>query len=528
MIYLLAPGDHDAAAVVVQAALERSCGRRQVQRISISQWLSLSAEKSGLLSVVINPPVAWSSAVERALEKRGSKMIIFGRLPKDLADLLHAINHPIDEAFIRATQCAPADANSNSSSPMTIEYNELPGLDKSPVLSRPCLRYDFTDEWNNLGYGAIRADESMWALCQLVQLPRSNLLAALKLQSKVIGAYAGLWMNNLIDNATLWFNRSVGPVDSPEWYLVERFISKTGFPDAACQPVLSEIPFGFDAAVTMRLDCDEDVESARPLWAAYQKMKVPFSLALHGNMLSEERHHKLPREVLERGGALLSHSATHAPHWGGDYMAALEEGALSAQIIEKITGRRVRYAVSPFHQTPSYARAGLADAGYSGCIGGIISNEDNFLLGRSGIPPGGVAGFIGHSQQCMLHGDCMLNEGDSLLVFKQAFDTAKASRTFFGYLDHPFSERYSYGWRTEEQRINEHVKFVSYMKNQGSVLFANESDAMDFLYDRSTIEVWQNNGRFKIHLPSDKLSKLSHSVEYGGNIYRVPVMDMEL
>ena len=66
------------------------------------------------------------------------------------------------------------------------------------------------------------------------------------------------------------------------------------------------------------------------------------------------------------------------------------------------------------------------------------------------------------------------------------------------------------------------------MKNQGSVLFANESDAMDFLYDRSTIEVWQNNGRFKIHLPSDKLSKLSHSVEYGGNIYRVPVMDMEL
>lgn len=528
MIYLLAPGDFGEAACIVQSALERSCGHGQVQPVSFAQWMCLQTQNSGLLSVIINPPEPWASAIAQSLNKQGNKNLIFGSLPPTLANALQAIALPIDDFVREAVKCAPAAAHAQTNSPLSIEYEKLDELGDSPLPQRACLRYDFTDEWNNLGYGAVRADDTIWSLSQIVQLPKENLLAALKLQSKTIGAYAGLWLNKSFASAILWFNRPVGPVDSQEWHLIEKFFSDLGYPNTACQPVLSEIPYGHDAAVTMRLDCDEDVESARPLWQAYQKMGVPFSLALHARVLADERHHTLPREVLEHGGALLSHTATHAPDWGGSYAAAYEEGCSSAEVIEQSTGYRVRYAVSPFHQTPVYARAGLADAGYEGCIGGIIRNDYDFLMARSGTPPKSVEGFIGHSQQCMLHGDCMLDDDDPLLVFKKAFAAAKTSRTFFGYLDHPFSERYQYGWESESQRVNMHTAFIEYIRAQGQVLFTNENDAMDFLNDRAAIKIASDAQGFNIRLPSIRRSHLTQSVHYAGNRYALPEQGLEL
>lgn len=521
MIYLLAPGDLDAAARIVQSALERSCGHGQVQSISFAQWMRLQDQNAGLLSVIINPPEIWATSIAESLNKQGNKTLLLGALPPTLAKALRAVALPINDAVLEAVKCAPAAACAQVNSPLLIEYANHVELGDSPLPQRACLRYDFTDEWNNVGYGAVRADDSIWSLSQIVQLPKENLLAALQLQSQTIGAYAGLWLNKPASNALLWFNRSVGPVDSQEWSLVERFISDLGYPSTPCQPVLSEIPYGHDSAVTMRLDCDEDVESARPLWQAYQHMGVPFSLALHARVLSDARHHALPREVLAHGGALLSHTATHAPDWGGSYAAAFEEGRVSAEAIEQATGYRVRYAVSPFHQTPVYARAGLADAGYAGCIGGIIRNDYDFLMARSGTPPEGVQGFIGHSQQCMLHGDCMLLGDDPLWVFKQAFAAAKASRTFFGYLDHPFSERYQYGWQTEEQRVTMHIAFIEHIRSQGPVLFTNENDAMDFLHDRAAIRVSSDPRGFNIRVPSIKRSHLMQSVQYAGNRHAI-------
>src|SRR5690606_27172436 len=114
----------------------------------------------------------------------------------------------------------------------------------------------------------------------------------------------------------------------------------------------------------------------------------------------------------------------------------------------------VPYAVSPFHQSPQYALEALCDVGYSGCIGGIIRNDPEFLLARGGELAGFPVGFIGHSQQCMLHGDCLLEAGDPLAIYKMAFDQALETRSLFGYLDHPFSERYQYGWVDEESRAH--------------------------------------------------------------------------
>ncbi len=518
MIYLIAPRDIDNETTLVASALERSCGVGQVSCVSINEWIALRKNSKNLISVFINPLEAWASEIVEILLKPECKTLIFGDLPTALVKHFNAQKGPITEEIISAVQCAPAAAYSSSSSALSIRYQNIQGLN-SPVANRACVRYDFTDEWNNLGFGAITANGSIWSLSQTLNLHESHELAALMIENRKITAYAGVWSkDSYVKGVALWFNRAVGPIDSQEWRIVERFLSGTGYPECACQPVVHEIPDGYDAAVTMRLDCDEDVESSRTLWELYKAMEVPFSLALHSKVLEDPKHHVLPREVLRDGGAILSHTATHAPNWGGSYEAAYKEGSLSADVIANTIGYRVRYAVSPFHQTPTYARSALADAGYDGCIGGIIRNDYDFLMARSGVPPYGVKGFIGHSQQCMFHGDCMLTGEDPLVIYKKAFELAKASHTFFGYLDHPFSERYQYGWSSEEQRSEMHKNFLEYIKKQGKILFVNENEAMDFLHDRASIRIEQAGKQFVFKLPVGRKSYIKQSVEYGGAI----------
>ena len=503
MIHVIAPGDQQEAAALVAAALTRSCGLGPVSLDTLEvAHQALDRQTSGEIWVFIAPRDEWT-AVLSGLMTRGHKILLLGALSSSLAGHLHVAVGELSGALVAAASCAPAPTYGTSDSPARIRYQpqaaqRVAGR-PAPMADRALRRYDFTDEWNNLGYGAITVDGSPWSLAQQVQVPADKLLARITDGTADLGAYAALWEN--ATSSVMWFNRPVGPIDSQEWRLVEDFVSCHRPDDLPCQPVLAEVPAGYDAAVTMRLDCDEDVESARALWRLYTAEQVPFSLALHAKVLADARHHVLPREVLNAGGAILSHTATHAPDWGGSYEAAFVEGKASADAIRTAIGHTVRYAVSPFHQTPVYARHGLADAGYLGCIGGIIRNDFDFLMARSGMPPHSGAGFIGHSQQCMLHGDCMLAEGDPLRIFRQAFDEAVAAGAFFGYLDHPFSERYQYGWHTEDQRVQAHRDFITHMKRAGKVLFVHEDEAMDFLFARAHVRVDQEGANFRFTLP---------------------------
>jgi hypothetical protein len=271
----------------------------------------------------------------------------------------------------------------------------------------------------------------------------------------------------------------------------------------------------------MRLDCDEDIESARALWASYCDWGVPFSLALHASVLSDELQYCLPREVIRRGGSILSHTLTHAPNWGGSFEAAYHEGLESANIIERIIGVRPSYAVSPFHHTPEYARKGLSAAGYKGCVGGIISNDPDYLFARGGRPPYLDSIFIGHTQQCMLHGDCLLGDGDPMRVYKEAFDIASISKTLFGFLDHPFSHRYQYGWVDEDRRISAHWELISYIsKKNESHLFLSEDQALDFLSSKASIEVTEDEQGFLINFPNFNPNCFV-GVEIGGKTYPI-------
>ena len=526
MIYLICPGSRNEAGEVVAAALRRSCGAQAVQQVTAARWDALLAQSARANFVAIDPLDAWAPLVARTRQQAGAKLLVLGVLHPDIAASLGAVVGPVTDAMREAAQCLPAPSRGQTQSALGIRYVRPVGQTESPMAQRPFLRYDFTDEWNNLGWGAVRADASIWALAQHAVLQPDNVVAEVTQGGVTHGAYAGLWDGT--SSSLLWFNRAAGPVDSQEWLLVERFLSSHRNGQLVCQPVIREIPHGYDAAVTMRLDCDEDVESARPLYEAYQAMGVPFSLALHATVLADAAHHSLPREVAAGGGAILSHTATHAPDWGGSYEAALIEGASSAASILAATGKTVRYAVSPFHQTPSYARDGLADAGYAGCIGGIIRNDPDFLMARAGVPPGGGVGFIGHSQQCMLHGDCMLASGDPLAIFKQAFTMAMRGGAFFGYLDHPFSPRYQYGWDNEPQRVAAHRDYVAWIKGHEKVLFANENDAMDFLYWRARVEVMAAGTGYTVAAPAGSAPPWAVAVEYAGAIHRLGAQGLAL
>lgn len=524
MIHVLCPGDREAAASVVVAALRRSCGRAQVQRISPGLWQARQALEAGGVVVLIDPPAHWTPLVAAAIRGARHKVVLFGSLPAELAGLLGARACEAPAGWAEGGASEPAPTGGMARSALQIDYREAAGWRRVPIASRPLLRYDFTDEWNNLGYGAVRCDGGIWSLAQPLRWDRAHAIAAVTRDGRELFDYAACW-NDLV----LWFNRPVGPVDSAEWLVVEDFLAHAGAPALACQPVLGEVPAGYGAAATMRLDCDEDIESARALWQTYRKLGAPFSLALHARILQEGMSPALARDVLDGGGSLLSHTATHAPDWGGSYEAALREGLVSAEVIEQATGHRVRYAVSPFHQTPDYARAALADAGYSGCIGGIIRNDPDFLMARSGPAPGSAPGFIGHSQQCMLHGDCLLRDGDPLRVFRQAFDIARASSTLFGYLDHPFSARYQYGWRDEAQRIEAHEDFLGWMREaEPGLLLLNEQDAMDFLGDRARVDVRDQGGRYTLALPEARQSAFELVVRHAGAEHTLGAGGLEL
>ncbi len=518
MIRLVAPGSSQAAQQIVLAALQRSCGFGSVTTASFADLVRGDANQ---IWVIVDPLPQWSHYIGLLLSRR-SKLLLLGRLAPALAACVGAEVRPVSPALSNAAACAAAPAHRDAQSQAYIAYRpdtaaELCG--SAPIMaSRPLRRYDFAAEWNNLGWGAINANGDIWSVAQELRTTTERVLASIHADGDDtdFGAYAALWMNDKA--SALWFNRSVGPVDSNEWRHVEDFISCHRSDALPCAPVLGEVPHGYSAAATMRLDCDEDVESARDLWAHYQRLEVPLSLALHSSILPNERQHALPREVKASGGAVLSHTATHAPNWGGSWEGAHTEGAVSIHDIRHYTGLEVRYAVSPFHHTPTYARLGLADAGFLGCIGGIICNDPDFLMARSGVPVGSPAGFVGHSQQCMLHGECLLQgESDPMRIYKRAADEARAAGTFFGYLDHPFSDRYQYGWESEAQRAQIHEELIRHLKTVPDLLFANEDDAMDFLHDRAHVRVARGNReswRLRRH---GRLSPWPVAVRYRGD-----------
>jgi hypothetical protein len=480
MIGIVKQNKQSEALNLVSMALIRSTSRNLVSIIDEKNI----GQKYISVYVLIDPSDTLLSSL---LSVENIKIVIFGKLPKSFIDTRFQCQ--IDrELPINWERSSPTESYHFSESDGYVEYTPMAEHLFNFAINRPLERFDFTDEWNNLGYGRIRHDGSIWSISHMITLLPQYQLANINVGEDTVASYSGLFDERNI--SICWFNRSVGPLDSPEWHLIEKFISSYRSDNLPSIPVLLEVPQGYDAAITMRLDCDEDIESCRHLWNVYREIEVPFSIAIHTTNLADAKHHSIVKEMHNKGVSILSHTATHAPNWGGSYDSAMFEAVESCEKIKLLINENVKYAVSPFHQAPPYALKALSDAGYKGCVGGIIRNDPEFLMHSGGNLDGLSQSFIGHSQQVMLHGDCVLSSNDPLSIYKESFKLSKDTFTIFGYLDHPFSDRYSYGWETEKQRALVHLELIKYIRSStDNVLFLSENDALDFIYDKSFIRV---------------------------------------
>lgn len=386
-------------------------------------------------------------------------------------------------------------------------------------------RYDFMDEWNNLGFGKIETIPSPYSISDL-SLKKddfSNVLAVAIMDQREI-VFVGIKENLKI--AELVINREIGLVDGVEDSLVEDFYANYLWDKYGSYPVLIDIPFEFKSAVTMRIDCDEAIASGGALADLYEKHNIPFSMAITTSNDFSSEALSVVNNVLKAGGSILSHSQTHAPNWGGSREAARWEVETSRMRLKEIlpVDYNFDFAVSPFHQNPIYAVEGLRDAGLKGFVGGIIKNDPEYLVSRASWAKD-VPGIMTHSQQCMLHGDCYHNAGNTIDIYKKSFDNHYKTNTFFGFLDHPFSN-YKYGWNDEEERLRVHDEFLTFLKTYDKVWFANLVDAMSFLWVKVSTKVWVENDQLKWELPKHNYKNLPDlCVLWKGTRHRIPLYE---
>ena len=505
-------GDPDTTEIVA-CAFMRSFTRGQVRIVE-----DLGNQGPSTIAVIVAPTDDMAHDLASILA-RGGKLILLGPLPPRIAAI--AAIEPISavaELATRAT-CEPAPLHQSSESRAALLYAAT-GLGAASPLRRRCLvRFDYADEWNNLGYGRIGVGGDRWSIAQLARAC-ATVVADVVDGDRRLGTAVAL--HDTPSGSVLWFARPVGPVDGQDWAVMEAFISRHRAGELPCRPYLRGIPHGFAAGVTTRLDCDEDIASARPLFELYQARGFPLSLAIKTDQVETPEHLALLRDVRKAGGSILSHSVTHAPRWGGSRESAEREARDSkAWLQHALPGLTVRHAVSPFHQNPAYVPQALADAGYEGFVAGSIAWDPEYLLARAGVPPFAPPQIVSHSQSCMLHGDCMPAKGDDpLRVFKEAFLLAQDSGEFFGYLDHPFSERYSYGWPDEATRLAIHALYLDFIAQSaaGKLLFVNEETCLDFIAQRAAAEILYDAPAGAYTIRQSRPTPFSLSVGYQGHV----------
>lgn len=509
MIYVYGGRQSGFATDVTVAALARSVTSGLVQRAE------RSAPAVTGIHVFVCPDADDAPRMAELAEAR-CKIMVFGPVPTDVAKLCGLKDAaPLSQEWQEAANSEPAPAYGTAQSSAKVQWSDHPLATVTPFSSRPFLRFDYANEWNNLGYGRITADGDIWSIAQEVTEDVGVHVLARAIDGR--GAQTPfVTLTEKSNSSILWWNRPVGPVDSAEWLVVEVFLSDWRCEDLPCVPVISEIPWGYDGALTMRLDCDEDIASARPLFELYRARGLPFSLAIKTEQEDREEHVALLKEVLATGGAVLSHSVSHAPRWGGSLEACEAEARGSLQWLEeRLPGVKIRHAVSPFHQNPFYVPEGLRRAGLNGFVGGIVANDPEMLLARGGHVPGDESGVVTHSQQCMMHGECVLADGDRLAVTKQAFLNALQSETLFGYLDHPFSPRYDYDWGSEEHRLDCHSEFLDFISAQNRKLkWMNEDEALDWIDAKANLVLKSVDHGYRLEYGST--TSLPFGVRYKG------------
>ncbi|MDQ0202598.1 hypothetical protein [Pectinatus haikarae] len=490
------------AAQIVYAACIRSFTKMQV-----CLFFYEDVDMIPKLAILIEPNLEY---IKKFINNMSGKYVILGKPNEYIADLfaLKLTEYKYDYLIMKG-------AESDKTNLFVKYVSDKKLTNKWYFLKRYFSRYDYADEWNNNGYGAITVLPSydFSVSCKTDKCEEYSLASVFNDSNDFQSEY--LCLKDLSKKSILWMNRKVGPVDSLEWTIIEEFFANYRLENLQCIPYVKEIPAGYQTAVTMRLDCDQAVTSAKRLFELYCDKKMPISLALVTNNNFSSSDWNLINAVTANGGSLLSHSQNHFPDWGGCYTGAYMESLGSRLWLEKNVGKKKNgwFAVSPFHKNPRFAVDALIDSKYSGFVGGIIHNDPQYMLGRSGQVPFISKNFVELSQQCMLHGDCYNRYNKSIKPYIDCFESYYMANGIFGYLDHPSSETYQYGWNSEAERISVHSKLLDYIGQYDNVWKCNIEDALLFIKDRNELQIYVDNNKVR-HNSNSKITGKSFEVVF--------------
>jgi hypothetical protein len=469
-----------------------------------------NSDFSNQVLILVNPSEIIAT---KALKEKNKKIIIFGRLPKVLEEFfsLNQCTHEFPKYYAKAEK---STIGVTSSSKLFVKYENNNILDLSDNI-RFFERFDFEDEWNNLNFGSINIDESIYSLANYYNSDKTE-LASVYYENSFVSVYS--LIRDTENSSIFWFNRAVGPFDSYEWRFIEDFISSYRYKELPCIPLVEEIPDGYSSASTMRLDCDEGIKSSLNLYEAYKKLKIPFSLAIPTSDFSTNDIDFL-KDVISNSGTIMSHSHNHKHFWGSDQDDIFEEAFISKKTLEESLGIEINYAVSPFHETNKDVINALDKAGYHACFGGIINKTNDLLSYRVGYTQYNDK-VIFASQQVMMHGDCLHNH-DELSIYKKSFENSKNTKTIFAYLDHPFSPRYKYGWDSEDQRIEMHMKLIDFILiNSPNHLFLSYGDLFNIIKFRLNLKIIEDSDKFYFKSSSND-KKINLQVKYKNDLFNL-------
>lgn len=423
--------------------------------------------------------------IQDIIRNQKSKVLIFGKISNNLASSIGLV---LNNNAFNLDEISFSHEKKEDKSNLLVKYNEHI-LNKSNALKdRYFYRFDFTDEWNNLGYGSISTDDSIWSVCNSLDITDAQALSCIFDNEEKISIFSSL--KDFDNSSVLYINREVGTIDGLDWSVVEEFLTFYRNEELPSLPLILDIPEGCAGVASSRLDCDQSIINSKSIVELYRNYNINISLAISTGININQKDIDFLNDFFDNDGAVLSHTINHHYYWGENYNIAYDETSGSKKWIEENVENLddLKYAVSPFHSNKPYSVQALNDANYKGFISGIIHNDPEFLIATSGEVPFVNGKIVTHSQQCMLHGDSYHRTNNSLKIYKQSFENYYNTNKLFGYLDHPFGD-YTYGWNDEEERLSVHEEFINYINSFENIKWMTCTEILDFIIDKSNIDI---------------------------------------
>lgn len=476
---------------------------------------NISGNSSDQLYCFITPNDSDEKLIKDLIQKN-VKLIVFGKISGDLAKIL-GLNLIVDKVLENDNIVFDHSRSEDISNYKIIYDSTKPLAENNPLKERYFHRFDFTDEWNNLGYGKITTDDSIWGLSNIVENISTEVLSEVYYKKEKFSVFSSI--KDFENSSVLYINREVGTIDGLDWNIVEGFLNSYRIETLPSLPLIADIPANYNAVVSARLDCDQSIINTKYLVELYKKYNIDLSLAVSTGIKIDQNDIDFLNDFFNNGGAVLSHTVNHLFDWGKNYEVVFNEAKSSKEWIENnINGlSELKYAVSPFHTNKPYSIQALNDVGYKGFISGIIHNDPEYMIATSGEVPFVKGDIVSHSQQCMLHGDCYHRIGNRLEIYKESFKNHFQSQKIFGYLDHPFGD-YDYGWYSEEERLKVHEEFINYINGFEGIKWMTCNEILDFVNDKKSIDIKIDNDNLILKRKTFD-SKEKVQVSYKNKVY---------